>query len=70
MDALGLTTMEEKIKAMQRIRFPQKLKELETYLGMTGALRHFVEGYSWKAEPLQERKTLLLKDSPIAGSKS
>jgi hypothetical protein len=48
----------KKLKAIQRIRFPQTLKELEAYLGMTGALRHFVEGYSWKAEPLQERKTL------------
>jgi len=53
--------MEEKMKAMQRIRFPKTLKELETYLGMTGALRHFVQGYSWKVEPLQERKNATSK---------
>lgn len=69
MPALGFTSTidgRKKLKQYATNTFPQTLKELETYLGMTGALRHFIEGYSWKAEPLQER---ILKDSPIAGSR-
>jgi hypothetical protein len=28
----------------------------------------YIEGYSWKAEPLQERKILLLKNIPTKGT--
>lgn len=67
-DALGLATPDEKVKAVASLRFPETLKELETYLGMTGALRQFVKGYAWKAEALQRRKTLLLKAAPREGN--
>lgn len=38
-DALGMTTLEDKIKAIASLEFPRTLRQLETYLGMTGALR-------------------------------
>jgi RNase H-like domain found in reverse transcriptase/Reverse transcriptase (RNA-dependent DNA polymerase)/Integrase zinc binding domain len=66
-DSLGLSTLEGKLKAIVNLEFPRTLRQLETYLGMTGALRQYIEGYSWKIEPLQQRKTLLLKNSPTKG---
>ena len=44
--------------------FPERLKDLERYLGFTGWLRDYVPYYAQKAEPLQIRKTMLLRDSP------
>ena len=38
-DALGLSTAEEKLAAITMLEFPKTLKDLETYLGMTGYLR-------------------------------
>ena len=66
-DSLKLSTLEPKLDAITVLEFPRTLKALETYLGMTGALRQYVDGYAWKAEPLQERKTLLLKNGPVKG---
>lgn len=60
-DALGMTTSEDKIKAISEKTFPEHLKDLETYLGMTGWLRHTIAGYAQIALPLQKRKTLLTK---------
>ncbi|OJD26578.1 hypothetical protein ACJ73_02034 [Blastomyces percursus] len=56
-----LTTPAEKLKAIVDLSFPQTLKALETYLGMTGALRQYIPYYSHKLAPLQERKTFLLR---------
>ena len=66
-DALGLTTTEEKIKAITQLAFPINLQDLETYLGMTGWLRNYIRWFAQKAEPLQTRKTILLKASPVGG---
>lgn len=66
-DALGLSTPEEKLKAIADLQFPDTLKKLETYIGMTGDLRYIIPNYAQKVEPLQQRKTLLLKGSPLAG---
>ncbi|KAJ5789125.1 uncharacterized protein N7518_006136 [Penicillium psychrosexuale] len=52
-DALGMTTPEDKIKAIAGLEFPRTLRQLETYLGMTGALRQYVPHYAKKSEPLQ-----------------
>lgn len=49
------------------LQFPRTLRQLETYLGMTGALRQYVSNYAKRVEPLQRRKTDLLKGSPLAG---
>ncbi|KAJ5265704.1 hypothetical protein EN45_065690 [Penicillium chrysogenum] len=66
-DALGMSTPEAKIKAIASLTFPRTLRQLETYLGMTGALRQYVPMYAKKSEPLQIRKTELLRGSPIKG---
>jgi hypothetical protein len=67
-DSLGLATLDSRIKAISALKFPNTLKQLETYLGMTGALRHYIEGYAWKTQPLQDRKTFLLEGSPVKGN--
>ena len=66
-DALGLTTPTEKLKAIASLQFPSTLQQLETYIGMTGDLRHIVPNYAAKVAPLQERKTRLLQGSPLSG---
>ena len=63
-DAFGLTTAADKLAAIAKLDFPYNLKELETYLGLTGWLRGFIAWYAQKADPLQRRKTLLLRQSP------
>lgn len=66
-NSLGLSTDEEKLKAIATLSFPTNLSKLETYLGLTGWFRDYIEGYAGKAKPLQDRKTALLKPSPKAG---
>ena len=66
-DSLGLATPEEKLEAIAQIKFPKTLKNLETYLGLIGWLRKYVPYYAAVTEPLQKRKTLLLKNGPVAG---
>jgi len=66
-NSLGLATTEEKLKAIAWIKFPKTLKDLETYLGLTGWLRQYVPFYAAVAAPLQERKMLLLKNGPTTG---
>ncbi|KAJ5226090.1 hypothetical protein N7468_007315 [Penicillium chermesinum] len=55
-------------EAITSLQFPRILKQLETYLGLTGTYRHYIAKYTSKAEPLQKRKTLLLKDAPSKGT--
>ena len=66
-DSLGLSTAEEKLEAILSISFPQSLKHLESYLGKTGYLRQYIPYYAQKADSLQRRKVLLLKDAPMKG---
>jgi hypothetical protein len=66
-DAFGLTTDEEKIAAIQRLRFPETLRQLESYLGITGYLRHYIPKYASIVAPLSNRKTRLLKGAPKGG---
>ncbi len=63
-DSLGLSTAEEKLAAISKLRFPSTLSALETYLGLTGYLRNYIPRYAQVCQPLQERKTSLLKKSP------
>ena len=60
-DGFGMSTSTEKLKAITSIEFPKTLKALETYLGMTGYLRHYIQFYAQIADPLQHRKTALNK---------
>ena len=66
-DSLGLSTSDEKLKAISRLSFPHTLSLLETYLGMTGWLRQFVANYAALSRPLQIRKTMLLQHAPKSG---
>lgn len=67
-DGLGLSTAEDKVKALRDIQFPRMLKDLETYLGLTGWLQQYISYYAQVSEPLQARKTALLKGSPKEGN--
>jgi hypothetical protein len=66
-DSFGLATAEDKIKAISDLQFPTTLADLERYLGMTSYLRNYVPFYASIAEPLQERKTQMLKHAPVKG---
>lgn len=64
---LGLTTAEEKLKAIKRLTYPNTLGALKYYLGLTGYFRSYIHFYAQLAELLQALKTSLLKQAPIAG---
>lgn len=66
-DSLGLTTPEEKLKAISNLKFPYTLKQLETYLGFTGWMRQYVPRYAQVSEPLQQRKLIMSQTDPNAG---
>ena len=66
-DSFGLSTPQERLAAISKLKFPQTLTALETYLGMTGYLRNYIAWYAQIARPLQDRKTELLKPSPKGG---
>lgn len=49
-NSLGLTTAEDKFKAIQLLCYPDTLGSLEYYLGLTGYLRSYVHYYTQLAE--------------------
>ena len=63
-DAFGLTIAADKLAAIANLKFPYTLKDLEGYLGLTGWLRNYIAWYAQKSDPLQRRKTLLLRSFP------
>ena len=60
-DMFGMSTSEEKLKAITSIAFPESLSALETYIGLTNWLRDYIPFYAQIVEPLQRKKTLLNK---------
>ena len=66
-NSLGLTTSEEKLRAVRHLTYPETLGALEYYLGLTGYLRNYIHFYAQLATPLQAVKTSLLRDAPISG---
>lgn len=58
-DALGLATDVDKLKAIAQLAFPRTLRQLEHYLGLTGYLRQYIPYYSGVTKPLQQRKAKL-----------
>ena len=66
-NSLGLTTSDEKLKAICLLAYPDTLGVLEYYLGLTGYLRSYIHFYAQLAAPLQELKTLLFRRAPVAG---
>jgi hypothetical protein len=67
-DSLELSTDEEKLKAIFKLKFSRTLKQLKTYLDLIDWMRRYVSHYSTVFQSLQDRKTLLLKNSSIAES--
>lgn len=63
-DSFGMSTTTERLEAIASLKFPKTLRELETWLGMTGYLRNYIPHYAGKVALLQQRKTNLLKLSP------
>jgi len=55
-NGLGMTTTAQKVAAIRNITFPDSLKALEHFIGMTGFLRNYVPNYAKITEPLQQRK--------------
>lgn len=45
-NSLGLTTSEEKLKAVRLLQYPETLGALEYYLGLTGYLRSYIHFYA------------------------
>lgn len=66
-NSLGLTTSEEKLKAIRLLTYPNTLGALEYYLGLTGYLRSYIHFYAQLATPLQALKTSLLQRAPLGG---
>ena len=57
-----MSIADEKIRAITVLRFPGSLRQLETFLGLTGWLRSSIPRYAQRAQPLQDRKTRLTQD--------
>lgn len=66
-DSFGMASTEDKLLAISQLHFPGTLRALEQFLGMTGWLRQYVQFYAGIAQPLQDRKTALLRKGPVAG---
>lgn len=59
MDALGLATAEDKLKAITQLAFPAPFTDIDTYIGMTGYLRKYAAFFAQIAKPFSDRKTLM-----------
>lgn len=66
-DAFGMTTTKERTQGFRDLEFPDKLKNLETYLGAAGFLRPLIPYFAQLAEPLQRLKTKLLAEGRTSG---
>lgn len=58
-DAFGLATDKEKLKAIASLEFPRTLRQLEHHLSLISYLRQYIPGYAAVTELLQRRKTKL-----------
>lgn len=58
-NALRLTTTEEKLWAIKNLEFPKTLATLDKYLDLTNYLKQYVPYYAIITKLLQERKTFL-----------
>ena len=62
---LRLTTSDKKLKAIRFLTYPNTLRGLEYYLGLTGNLQSYIHFYMQLVVPLQELKTLLLYHTTV-----
>ena len=63
-DAFDLTIAANKLTAIINLKFFYILKNLKSYLSLIDWLRNYIAWYAQKSNPLQRRKTLLLRSSP------
>src|SRR5581483_8959772 len=56
----GVAKTDDRIAAFQKLKFPDTLNTLETYLGIARWLRKEIPWFDAKSRPLQARKTALL----------
>ncbi|GAW26152.1 hypothetical protein SAMD00023353_2201730 [Rosellinia necatrix] len=63
-DSFGLSTTKQRLEAIAKLAFPTSLKDLETFLGMAGYLRNNIPRYAQLVEPLERRKTNMLRANP------
>jgi len=68
-DALGLTTSEDKLVTIFRIRFSLSLSQLEKYLDLTDYLQQYISHYTAIIKLLQQRKTFLNQGLQAKGTK-
>ncbi len=66
-DGNGIQRTEDRIEAFRKLKKPETLLELETYLGMAGWLRTSIPWYNVKVGPLQARKTALFREGRTTG---
>lgn len=62
-----MSSTADRLDAFRKLDFPYTLKALETYLGAAGFLRHLLLYYAQACQPLQERKTELLRQGRLSG---
>ncbi|KAA6411119.1 MAG: reverse transcriptase [Lasallia pustulata] len=67
-DSFGMAAASEKIQAISRLAFPITLQDLEHYLGLTGWMCDYVPYYAQIVEPLQLRKTEMLRGLAKSGT--
>ena len=67
-DSLGLAIAVEKLRAIAKLRFFYNLRQLESYLGLTGWMKDYIPYYAGISKPLQERKIELLRHGSSAGN--
>ena len=68
-DSFSMAAASEKIQAISGFTFPITLQDLEHYLGLMGWMRDYVPYYAQIVEPLQSRKTEMLKGLTKSGAK-
>ncbi len=65
-NSFDMIISEERIAAIWDLSFPETLKNLEKYLGLTDWLWQYVSYYTQVSELLQDRKTALLCDDSMS----
>lgn len=68
-NSLRLITSDKKLKAICFFTYPDTLRALGYYLGLTGYLQSYIHFYAQLAAPLQKFKILLLHHAPVAGQR-
>lgn len=61
-NALGLLLATDRLRAIDNLKFPVTLKQLQHYLGLTSRLRQFIQYYAMESAALHERKVAIYKN--------